>query len=165
MRRHGLRRDLASCCSDRLTQKVKQSWPRSILQRILACARASKDIQQWKKRYTATHTHDVHSSVTHMTNQIQTKSRSLKLRGNASQRSRAAAKPAAEHTAQHSTAQHRYPPQPPTAQTSTCLRARVHTHTHCTHMRSRCRYHPVPRWRPRATAPSTRARKSAAVQH
>ena len=159
MRRHGLRRDLASCCYDRLTQKVKQSWPRSILQPYTSLRTRKQRYTAMEKRYTDTMF--IHPSLT---NQIQTKSRSLKLRGNASQdlelpRSRLL-------NTQHSTAaQHRYPLQPPTAQTSTCLRARVHTHTHCTHMRSRCRYHPVPRWRPRATAPSTRARKPAAVQH
>jgi hypothetical protein len=158
MRRHGLRRDLASCCSDRLTQKVKQSWPRSILQPYTSLRTRKQRYTAMEKRYTDTMF--IHPSLT---NQIQTKSRSLKLRGNTSQRSRAAAKPRWLNT-QHSPAQIP-PPQPPTAQTSTCLRARVHTHTHCTHMRSRCRYHPVPRWRPRATAPSTRARKSAAVQH
>jgi hypothetical protein len=158
MRRHGLRRDLASCCSDRLTQKVKQSWPRSILQPYTS-------LRTHKQRYTAmaktVHQHDVHSSVTHKPNpnQIQITQIEGQCQPKISMpRSRLL-------NTQHSTAQHRYPPQPPTAQTSTCLRARVHTHTHCTHMRSRCRYHPVPRWRPRATAPSTRARKSAAVQH
>jgi hypothetical protein len=132
MRRHGLRRDLASCCSDRLTQKVKQSWPRSILQPYTS-------LRTRKQRYTAMektvhhnthtrcsfirHSHDKPNpnpnqiQITQIEGQCQPKISSCMPRSRLT----------AEHTAQHSTDTLRNPL--PHRQVRALERAYTHTHT------------------------------------